>query len=127
MHELAICQSLVDQLDQIAGDYPDKRIAVVHLQIGPLSGVVPELLRDAFPIASAGTAAEDAELQFHQSEIQVHCPGCGRDSLVSSNNLTCSHCGNWQTQLVSGDELMLHQVELETAEETATLEKHQLH
>ena len=127
MHELAICQSLVDQLDEIAGDHPDKRITVVHLQIGPLSGVVPELLRDAFPIASAGTAAQDAELQFHQSEIQVHCPSCDRDSVVSSNKLTCAYCGNWQTQLVSGDELMLNQVELETAEEAESPEAQRYH
>jgi hydrogenase nickel incorporation protein HypA/HybF len=114
MHELAICQSLVDQLDQIASDHPDKRIVVVHLQIGPLSGVVPDLLQDAFPIASAGTPAEDAQLQFHDSDIEVHCPECGQTSTAQMNKLICAHCGNWQTQLVSGDELMLQQVELET-------------
>jgi hydrogenase nickel incorporation protein HypA/HybF len=127
MHELAICQSLVEQLDQIAVDYPDKRITVVHLEVGPLSGVVPDLLKDAFPIASAGTAAQDAQLEFHQSEIQVHCPECDRDSVVSSNKLTCAFCGNWQTQLISGDELMLQQVELESSEEHETPEQKVLH
>ena len=113
MHELAICQSLIDQLDEIASDYPDKRITVVHLQIGPLSGVVPELLQDAFPIASAGTPAQDAQLQFHDSDIEVHCPECGQTSTAQMNKLICSFCGNWRTELVSGDELMLQQVELE--------------
>jgi hydrogenase nickel incorporation protein HypA/HybF len=127
MHELAICQSLIDQLDQIAGEYPGKRITVVHLQIGPLSGVVPELLKDAFPIASAGTPAQDAELQFHDSQIQVHCPKCGRDSIASTNKLTCGHCGNWQTELLSGDELMLQQVELEVSDQTELLEGQTLH
>jgi hydrogenase nickel incorporation protein HypA/HybF len=116
MHELAICQSLIDQLDDIAGDYPDKRITVVHLKIGPLSGVVPELLRDAFPIASAGTAAECAELQFHDANIQVRCPKCGAESEADSNNLTCRQCGNWQTELIAGDELILQQVELDSEE-----------
>jgi len=116
MHELAICQSLISQLDDIAGEYPDKLITVVHLQIGPLSGVVPELLRDAFPIASAGTAAARAELQFHNTEVRVHCPQCGEDSEVDSNNLTCRACGNWQTELTAGDELILQQVELDSAD-----------
>lgn len=114
MHELAICQSLVNQLDDIAEDYPDKRISVVHLKIGPLSGVVPELLQDAFPIASAGTAAAQAKLEFHNADIEVHCPKCGTDSIADSNNLTCRHCGNWQTELKAGDELILQQVELDS-------------
>ena len=116
MHELAICQSLVSQLDEIAGDHPDKRIVIVHLQIGPLSGVVPELLQDAFPIASIGTAAENAELKFHNTNIRVHCSKCGADTDASSNNLTCSQCGNWQTELIAGDELILQQVELDSEE-----------
>jgi len=114
VHELAICQSLVGQLDEIAGDHPDKRVVVVHLQVGPLSGVVPELLEDAFPIASAGTAAENARLKFHNTSIRVHCPKCGADSDANTNNLTCSQCGNWQTELIAGDELILQQVELES-------------
>ena len=116
MHELAICQSLVNQLDEIAGDHPDKRIVIVHIQVGPLSGVVPELLQDAFPIASIGTAAENAELQFHNTGIRVHCSKCGADSDASSNNLTCSQCGDWQTELIAGDELILQQVELDSEE-----------
>jgi len=117
MHELAICQSLIGQLNAIAYDHPEKKIVVVHLQVGPLSGVVPELLRDAFPIASAGTAAADATLEFHDTGVRVHCPECGSDSDTTSNNLVCSKCGNWQTQLISGDELILQQVELEDPED----------
>jgi len=99
----------------IADDYPDKYIAVVHLQIGPLSGVVPQLLRDAFPIASAGTAAYGAKLQITESDITVHCSQCGKDSPARSNRLICGHCGAWQTRLVSGDELLLERVEMDEA------------
>lgn len=123
MHELAICQSLIGQLDAIASDHPQKKIVVVHLQVGPLSGVVPELLRDAFPFASAGTAAENAELQFHESGVRVHCPKCGADSDASSNKLICGECGNWQTELIAGDELILQQVELDS-DDSAELRVH---
>lgn len=112
MHELAICQSLMGELAQIAAQHPDKRIAVVHLAVGPLSGVEPELLADAFPIASAGSAAADATLRVQDSPIRVHCDECGRDSDVRSNRLSCPHCGNWRTTLISGDELILQRVEL---------------
>jgi len=119
MHELSICQSLVSQLNDISSEYPNKVIVTVHLQIGPLSGVVPQLLRDAFPIASAGTAAANAVLEIHEGEIQVHCDRCGQDTVATSNRLVCSHCGDWQTMLVSGDELMLERVELESEQPQA--------
>lgn len=117
MHELAICQSLVDQLNGIADEHPGKVITTIHLQIGPLSGVVPKLLQNAFPLASAGSAAESAQLVFEDSQITVHCDQCGHDTHSKTNNLVCSHCGNWQTQLVSGDELMLQQVVMESPED----------
>jgi Zn finger protein HypA/HybF involved in hydrogenase expression len=32
---------------------------------------------------------------------------------VPANRLVCPHCKNWRTTLVSGDEMVLQQVELE--------------
>jgi hydrogenase nickel incorporation protein HypA/HybF len=113
LHELAICQALVQQLTAIASEHPGNDIHEVHLSIGPLSGVVPELLTDAFPIASAGTAADGARLNISESEIRVRCKTCGEESRASMNKLVCGCCGDWQTELVSGDELLLQRVELE--------------
>lgn len=113
LHELAICQALVEQLDTIASEHPGNYIHTVHLSIGPLSGVVPELLSDAFPIASAGTVADGAHLNISESEIRVRCKTCGKESTASINKLVCGHCHDWQTELVSGDELLLERVELD--------------
>ena len=113
MHELSICRSLIGQLDLISSQYPERKIAAIYMQVGPLSGVVPELLLDAFPLASIGTIAEDAELNCLESHVRVHCPDCGKDSNAAINNLTCPLCDNWLTQLISGDELILQRVELD--------------
>lgn len=115
MHELAICQSLIQQLNEIASEHPASRIAAVHLQIGPLSGVEPRLLQEAFPIASAGTVADGAELNFQNSPVRIRCPECGNEQASNSNQLSCESCGNWQTELISGDEMILQRVELETS------------
>ncbi|HBH36582.1 MAG TPA: hydrogenase nickel incorporation protein HypA [Gammaproteobacteria bacterium] len=113
MHELSICQALVDQLEGIAAQHPGKQVAEVYLGIGPLSGVVPQLLSDAFSVARAGTCASTAALHIHENEIIVRCLSCSRESTATANRLLCSHCGEWQTELVSGDELLLERVELE--------------
>jgi hydrogenase nickel incorporation protein HypA/HybF len=84
----------------------------IELRIGPLSGVEPHLVEQAFPIASAGTVAADAELVIDSLPVMVRCAECGSTTSVLPNRLVCASCGDWHTTLVSGDELELYRVEL---------------
>lgn len=118
MHELSVCQSLMGQLAAIAERERASRILAVELRIGPLSGVVPELLAQAFPIASAGSRAEGAELRIAQQPVRVRCLECGAETDASPNRLLCGACGGYRTRLLSGDELLLASVELERGEES---------
>ncbi|MBF0219149.1 MAG: hydrogenase maturation nickel metallochaperone HypA [Gammaproteobacteria bacterium] len=113
MHELSLCSNLVAQLQQLADGYPQLRLVEVHLTVGPLAGVEPALLQHAFPVAAAGTVAAEATLRMTVGTVQIFCPRCQRQSEASANNLSCRYCHEWQTQLVSGDELILQRVEFE--------------
>jgi len=113
MHELAVCQGLMSQVEQIAQREHAERVSRILLSIGPLSGVEPQLLTDAFPIASAGSVAEGAELQIEQPAVRVKCLSCGEESDAQANRLLCAACGDYRTQLLSGDELLLKSLELE--------------
>jgi hydrogenase nickel incorporation protein HypA/HybF len=112
MHELSICQALLRQVEEIAAREGARRVERVLLRIGPLSGVVPELLRQAFGIARAGTAAAQAELVVEALPVRIRCTGCGAESEVPPNRLLCGRCGDFRTQMLSGDELLLASVEL---------------
>ena len=116
MHELAVCQGLMGQVEQIARRENAERITRILLSIGPLSGVEATLLKDAFPIAAAGTVAEDADLAIEEQAVRVKCLSCGTESEASANRLLCAACGDYRTQLVSGDEMLLMSVELERRE-----------
>jgi hydrogenase nickel incorporation protein HypA/HybF len=104
------------QLEDIAAREQAERILGVRLRIGPLSGVEPQLLADAFPIAAAGTLAETAHLDIDTQPVQVRCLSCHRESDATPNRLLCAHCGDFRTQLISGDEMLLVSVELERRE-----------
>ena len=112
MHELAVCQALMEQVASIALEEQADHVTAIHLGIGPLSGVEPRLLEQAFSIARAGSIAADAELVVKSMPIQVSCKQCGQLTEALPNRLVCGHCGNWRTSLVSGDELQLQHVEL---------------
>ncbi len=115
MHELAICQALINQIESIAAERNASRAVSIVIGIGPLSGVEAQLLEHAYPVASAGSVAEGAELVIEKLPVRVRCSQCNRESDALPNKLLCKHCGDWRTTLISGDELMLMSVELETS------------
>lgn len=112
MHELSVAQALLDQVTQQAAAHRAEKVTRIVLHIGPLAGVVPELLETAFPLAAAGTLAESAELVTQALPVRVKCEKCQAETDATANNLTCAACGDWHTQLVSGDELILASIEM---------------
>ena len=112
MHELSVCQSLLDQVESIARAHGATRVERILLKVGPLSGVEPALLQNAYPLAAAGTLAEHAELVIEPAAVRVHCSECGAESDAAPNRLLCGSCGGWKTRLISGDELLLANLEL---------------
>lgn len=113
MHELSVCLSLMQQLEALARERHAARITQVTLSVGPLSGVEPELLRNAYPLAAAGTVAEDAELLMEIADVVVSCSRCNAETTVVPNRLLCGSCGDFRTRVISGDELTLMRVELD--------------
>jgi hydrogenase nickel incorporation protein HypA/HybF len=113
MHELAVCQALIEQVQHVAAEHGAEHVCEIVVTIGPLSGVEPELLQQAYTIARSGTVADSAALVMEIAALRVHCADCNKESDVNPTRMICKHCGNWRTTLVSGDELLLARVELE--------------
>jgi hydrogenase nickel incorporation protein HypA/HybF len=114
VHELAVAQALVEQVDAVIRQHGATQASLIRVRIGPLAGVVPELLASAFPLAAAGTRMEHAELDLVAAPVRVRCQTCGAETEAAMNRLICGACGDWHTQVISGDELLLESVELET-------------
>lgn len=112
MHELSICLSLLDQVERIAREQGADRVERILLRIGPLSGVEAPLLANAYPLAAAGTIAENAVLDIEPAPIRVQCHSCGAATDAAPNRLICGACGDWRTRLLSGDEMLLASLEL---------------
>jgi len=112
MHELSVCLALLECVERIAAESGGREVLAIHVRIGPLSGVEPDLLRNAYPLAAVGTVAAAATLELTSADLIVRCTQCGEESVVVVNRLLCAHCGNFRTRVVSGDELLLQRVEL---------------
>jgi len=116
VHELSVCQALIDEVARIATRHDARAVERITVEVGPLSGVEPELLARAFEIARLGTCTARAELSITLLGITVRCSDCGAVSPAQPNRLLCAACGGYRTKVVEGTELRLRAVELEVPE-----------
>jgi hydrogenase nickel incorporation protein HypA/HybF len=115
MHELAICQALIEQVERVARDNEARRVISIVVSVGPLSGIEPKLLEHAYPLAAAGTVAESATLVVETVAVRVRCRTCHAETGALANRLLCGACNDWQVDVTSGEEMLLKRVEIETA------------
>lgn len=119
MHELAVCQGMLDQVEAVAAARGATAVSRVVVRIGPLSGVEPALLENAFTLARAGTLAEGAILEIERVPVRITCRSCGAESETAPNRLVCADCGGFRTRLISGDELQLVSLDLDRPDASA--------
>ena len=112
MHEMSICQGLMDQVERIAVEQGASRVDRIVLSIGPLSGIEPVLLRRAYEAACLQTVAENADLEIETGGIEVECRSCSAIGEAEVNRLLCPACGDWKVNLDKGDELLLLRLEV---------------
>lgn len=122
MHEMSICQALMDQVERIASEQGASRVDKIVLSIGPLSGVEPELLSRAYEVSRAQTVADNAELEIETGPIIVECRSCGASGEAGVSRLVCPSCGDWQVNLTQGDELLLLRLEVSGISDSSKME-----
>jgi hydrogenase nickel incorporation protein HypA/HybF len=109
MHELSIVQGVVEICEQHSGG---RRILEVTLEIGTLSGVVPEALEFCFEAAAKDTMLEGARLVIERVSATGLCSRCGQVSTMETCFDPCPCCGALALDLRSGDEMRVKDLEV---------------
>jgi hydrogenase nickel incorporation protein HypA/HybF len=108
MHELAITQQVVDAVAEHAAG---AQVRAVHVDVGKLSGVVPDAMRFCFELVTSGTCLEGAELQINEPGGRGMCRTCGTAVTFADLILLCE-CGSGEIDVVSGRELSVRSYEV---------------
>jgi len=109
MHELGISRNIVAIAAEAAAG---RRVRRVTLEIGRLSGVVPEALRFSFDVAAHGTPLEGAALEIREIEGRARCRACSSEFALPSLLTACA-CGSRRLEHLAGEELNVKTLELE--------------
>lgn len=116
MHELSIALALLEQVQTIAEREKADTVSRIAIRIGGLSGVNPEALELAFPIAAADTCAAGAALDITYTPAHIHCRNCGQEGSLEPALPACEACGSLDAELEGGRDLLLTAVEIESAQ-----------
>ncbi|MBQ2960493.1 MAG: hydrogenase maturation nickel metallochaperone HypA [Oscillospiraceae bacterium] len=113
MHELAITKSIVDLVQREAEKQGFKRALEIRLRLGEYSGIVPEYIKDFFPLVAEGTVSEKAELLFETNPAKFLCLDCGYEGGADRKNACCIKCGSSSLKMTAGREFFVDSLKVE--------------
>jgi hydrogenase nickel incorporation protein HypA/HybF len=113
MHEVSICESILDILKDQAAAHGATRVKSVRLTIGEMAGVVEDSMRFAFEVVTKGTLAEGSALIIDHVPLTARCRSCGRTFSIVGYAFSCAHCESPEIKVISGRELQIEDIDLE--------------
>lgn len=108
MHELGLCSSIVEAVEQRAGE---RKVTKVRVRAGRLLHVHPEAFEQSFSMAATGTVAEDAEAELVLLPVRERCGTCESTWEAEQLDELCPRCGSSDIELTGGEELVLESIE----------------
>ncbi len=114
MHELAVAQSIVDAVEARAAECNAARVKGVRLKIGEASGIVTDSLTFCFEmLASLDPTLAGAQLLIDTVPHRARCRHCAAEFSVINFVAQCPTCKEWSSEIVSGTELQILEMEIE--------------
>ena len=113
MHELSLCEGILQILEEHAQTQGFKRVIAVYLEIGALSGVEPEAMKFSFDVVVQGTLADKARLEIIEIPGQAWCMQCATQVEIQQRFAACPNCASYQLQVVGGEQMRIKELEVE--------------
>jgi hydrogenase nickel incorporation protein HypA/HybF len=119
MHELSIAMSIIEMALEEA-QQREVVVEAVHLDLGPLSGVVADALLFSYEIACRDTPLEGSRLVIREVPVEVYCPACDAPKVLHSMQwFCCPTCGAPTSQVIQGKQLAITALEVKDERRTA--------
>ena len=112
MHEMSLCESILEILKEQAVRDHFTKVNRVCVDVGPLSCVEPEALQFGFDVVMKGSLAEGAVLEISRPPAEALCLNCFKTVPVSQRFDICPECGGEALQVIAGEELKIRELEV---------------
>jgi hydrogenase nickel incorporation protein HypA/HybF len=113
MHEVSIAQSVISIVEKSLPENNTKKVTLVYLSIGRLSGIEIEALKFAFSIIKKDSLLKDAEMVIETINGKAICNDCGKSFELSEYATPCPNCESFSLKIIEGKEMNVTHIELE--------------
>jgi len=113
MHELSLMEGVLGIVldSQKANGF--QRVTRIVLEVGELSGALPDALEFCFSAVMQGSPAEGAELELVIVQGRGWCGECRQDFHLESRIDLCPACGGPPSRINGGLDLQVKAIEVE--------------
>ncbi len=108
MHELALCEAIIDTATRHADG---QRLQHVQVRIGHFRQVVPDALLFSWELLTQGTDLAGCELIVDHVPAVIECQACGAQTTLDAPILLCRSCESSDVTLISGEEFMIASID----------------
>lgn len=112
MHEMALCEGVIEVIEAEARRQSFARVKTVWLEIGALSEVEPEAMLFCFEVAAAQSIANGAKLEIVRSPGVAWCMICIKSVAIAHRYDPCPCCGSYQLQVTGGEAMRVKELEV---------------
>ena len=112
MHELGTIYYVIDTVEKLAQENKLEKVASITLEVGEVSGIIPEYLTDFWLYARKKTALfQDTELIIEKLDAVTYCQDCTKTYPTIPQGKICPFCGSGNTFLITGNEYNIKEIE----------------
>ncbi|MDQ5908456.1 MAG: hydrogenase nickel incorporation protein HypA/HybF [Pseudomonadota bacterium] len=116
MHEMALADSILNIVEDTARQQGAVRVTEVRLEIGELANVESAALQFCLEAALPGSLAEGARVELLIIPGRGQCLECGEIVPLAALYDPCPRCNGYPVRPVSGQELRVKDIVVESGE-----------
>ncbi len=113
MHEMSLCESVLQILESEAGRQGFSRVKAVWLEIGELSSVEIDAMRFSYDVVTRNSLADGSTLEIIRVPGTAWCMQCAQSVNIKQRFDACPDCGSYQLQVTGGEEMRIKELEVE--------------
>lgn len=112
MHEVGTVLYVIRAVEKVCVENDLCEVGAVTLEIGEVSGILPEFLQDCWKWAVQKTEhMRSAELKIEPIEAVTYCEDCHGEYPTVKYAKVCPYCGSEHTWLLRGNEYNIKEIE----------------
>lgn len=110
MHELGIVIAAVKEVVAFAAENHIPEVSEIVLEIGEGTGVIPDYVRQVYPIAVEDTMLRDTKLIIEVVPGMAMCENCREIYNVIQCEGACPACGSREKEVLSGMDFNIKEI-----------------